>query len=196
MIKKKRPDGTYLSNLPHFTRMYGRLFFRPEADSSLGDFWDFGHEGENRGNLQIQFDPHASFPCAQPWLRTGRGGVTYHFERQVAWLELAFAVRPGDAAPISGRTRYCFARVLFDQRWCRLPGVGQPVCIEWEEARYSGGGRLFPIASGPERFVSANSPDGKVCAPHRVQKPRVWAQPPGKPIAPVRRPQEPDTTRR
>ena len=183
-------------DLPRFTRMYGRLFFRPVQEDTLGAFWDYTHEGANRGHLIIQFDPDESFPCAQPWLRHGRGGVSYRLEPQLGWLELAFAVRPGDAAPISGRTRYCFARVIFDQRWCHLSGVRQPVCIEWEEARYSGGGRLFSMTGGPERFVAANSAGGKVCAARRrSQKPKVWAQPAGKPIAPVRRPQ-PDSTGR
>jgi hypothetical protein len=195
-------DTLYLTftagrDVPHFMRMYGRLFLRPAADDTLGDFWDFAHDGENHGNLKIQFDPDPSFPCAQPWIRAGHGGVTYQFGRRASWLELAFAVPPESAVPVLGRERYCFARVIFDQRMCRaLAGVRQPVCLDWDQARYSGGGRLIQIDGGAERFATLNSADGAVCGPYRAARPRVWSVAPGRPIAPVRLPQPADTTKR
>jgi hypothetical protein len=103
------------------------------------------------------------------------GVPTFEFHPWAGELSFVYAVSEGDAVPISGRARYCFARVLLDQKRCRLPGVRQPVCIEWAEAFYSGGGRDLPIERGPARYVTLNSPDGSVCGPYRrITRPGTW----------------------
>jgi hypothetical protein len=164
---------------PSFHGMFGKLYFHPAFGESLGGFWDFGPGGANRGQLTIQFDPDGTFPCAQPWNRPGMGHVAYEFQPAVGRLDLFYVVSAEDALPVSGRTRYCFARVLLDRRLAHLPGRDQRVCIGWEEARFNMGGDDITVTRGPGRFVSASSPDGSVCVPYRrAPKPEVWTPPP------------------
>jgi hypothetical protein len=173
-------DTLYLSfetgmDSEHFYAMFARLSFRSASGDTLGEFWHFGRKGVNREGLKIQFDPDGTFPCSQPWNRAGTGSPTLYHRAEGTLLDLLYAVSLQDAAPTSGRTRYCYARLLLDRRQCRLEGSRQPVCIEWEQARYSiGGGDIF-ITGGPEALVSVNSPDSSVCAPLRsAARVRAW----------------------
>jgi hypothetical protein len=143
------------------------LRFHPAFGESLGVHWFYGQDGANPGSLKMEFDPDGTFPCSQPWIRQGILAPGFEYHPWGVELTFVYAVTPDDAAPISGRTRYCCARILFRHKRCRLPGASQPVCIEWVYLYYSGGGQDFPIKRGPGRFVSLNSPDGRVCLPYR-----------------------------
>ena len=165
-------------DLPRFYGMAVRLRFHPAFGETLGTHWFFGREGANPGSVKIQLDPDGTFPCPQPWVRAGFGVPGFEYHPWMAELTFVYAVTPQDAAPISGRTRYCLARVLFEHRRCRLPGASQPVCIEWVDAQYSGGGDDIPVTRGPARFVSLNSPDGGVCAAYRRPRMPVEWNPP------------------
>ena len=177
---RSKVDTLYLSfetgaDYEHFYSMFARLSFRSAPGDTLGDFWYFGRNGVNREGLKIQFDPDGTFPCSQPWVRAGMGSPVVYHRREGTLLDLLYAVSLPDAVPTSGRTRYCYARLLLDRKMCRLAGSSQPVCIEWEQARYSiGGGDIF-ITGGPEALVSVNSPDSSVCAPLRsAARVRAW----------------------
>jgi hypothetical protein len=178
-----RMDTLYLSietgrDLPRFFGMYGRLAIRPAAGDSLGGFWSIGKDGPNAGGLPIQMDPDDTFPCARPWIHPGIGGAVYEFSPAAGDLAVIYAVTAEDAAPVSGRTRYCFARLLFKHRRCDLDGARQPVCIEWREGGYSGGGPDLVVRKGQDRFVTVNSPDGAVCVPYRRPgAPAAWRPP-------------------
>lgn len=187
-------DTLYLSfetgrDVPRFYAMIAYLNIRPAAGDSLGAFWDHSQGGANRGGLVIQVEPDESFPCPRPFQRQGLGAPLYDFCPSKGQLFVAYAVTMRDPIPLLADTRYCFARVLFKQKHCRLPGAGQPVCIEWEKAECSHGVKSFLITRGPERFVSVNSPGGDVCTPHRAfGKPPVWLPRPKAPVKPPHRP--------
>jgi len=175
-----RVDTLYLSfetgaDSEHFYAMFARISFRPAPGDTLGDFWYFGRKGVNREGLKIQFDPDGTFPCSQPWNRTGMGSPALYHRSEGTLLDLLYAVSLPDAVPSSGRTRYCYARLLLDREQCSLAGSRQPVCIEWEQARYSiGAGDIF-ITGKSEALVSVNSPDSSVCAPLRgARRVRAW----------------------
>jgi hypothetical protein len=173
-------DTLYLSfetgrDLPGFYGMSAKLRFHPVEGDTLGAFWHFGREGDNPAGVKIQLDPDGTFPCSQPWIRPGLGAPAFDYTPWSSQLSFIYAVSAGEQAPVSARTRYCFARVLLDRRLCHLAGSRQPVCIEWVDAFYSGGGRDLPIERGPGRYVTVNSPDGSVCAPYRrLLKPGLW----------------------
>ena len=97
----------------------------------------------------MQVDADGTFPCAQPWLYPGIGGTLYEFAPQEAKLLTIYAVRPEDAAPLSGRTRYCFARLLFKHRRCGLDGARQPVCIEWPRRATRAAATTSSCGAGP-----------------------------------------------
>jgi hypothetical protein len=186
-----RADTLYLSietgrDLPRLFGMFARLAIRPAPGDSLGAFWGLGKDGANQGGLPIQMDADGTFPCAQPWLHPGIGGALYEFAPGGGELTTIYAVTPDDAAPLSGRTRYCFARMFLLHRRCRLEGSHQPVCIEWREGGYSGGGDDIIVRGGPARFVSVNSPDGGVCAFYRHRAGLGAWRPPVRMTAPPR----------
>ena len=178
-----RVDTLYLSfetgrDLPHFLAIFGRLYLHPAFGESLGTHWRYGGRDSNNGALLIQMDPDGTFPCPQPWGRSSMGGTLYYFNPSLGELQVIYAVPTGDGVPVQARERYCFARLLFKHRRCTLDGARQPVCIEWFEAQYSGGGSDIGITRGPGRFVSINSPDGSVCTPYRrTRRPPTWHPP-------------------
>jgi hypothetical protein len=200
-----RVDTLYLSietgrDLPRLVAMFGRITLHAAPGDSLGAFWGFGEGGANRGGLVVQIDADGTFPCAQLWLYPGIGGTMYESAPGHGELLAIYAVKPDDAAPISGRTRYCFARLVLKQRRSRLDGAWQSVCIEWREGGYTGGGADILVRKGPGRFVSVNSPDGSVCVPYRSRagvgawRPQVQQTAPPRP--PRRSAAPADTTRR
>lgn len=175
-----RVDTLYLSfetgrDASRFYGMYARLYFHPAQGDTLGTYWHWERGWWNQGNLRVEFDPDGTFPCAQPWTRGGFGAPSYEFKPEFGTLDLVYAVKEQDAAPISGTTRYCFGRVMLRQRKCALPGSMRPVCLEWSSARYSFGAGDVAVTRGGERFVSVNSDDGGVCAPYRAAvRPQRW----------------------
>jgi hypothetical protein len=181
-----RMDTLYLSietgrDLPRLVGMYARLSIRPQPGGSLGPFWGLGEGGANRGGLLAQMDADDTFPCARPWLYPGMGGILYTFEPSHGEIVTVYAVVSEDGVPIAGRTRYCFARLLFRHRRCELEGSRQPVCVEWWEGGYTGGGPDIPVRKGPGRFASVNSPGGSVCESwRRLGRIGAWRPPPGR----------------
>jgi len=169
-----RTDTLYLSfdsgrDAPKFYGMFARLYFRPQFGDTLGRFFNFKRGWWNMGNLRIEFDPSESFPCPQPWPRTGFGQPDFEWEDggHAARLDLIYAMPQEQTAPIKANTRYCFARLMFRERRPDLLGSHDPVCLEWSTARLSFGGADVIATHGPGRFVSFNSPDGSVCTPYR-----------------------------
>jgi hypothetical protein len=186
-----RVDTLYLTfetgrNLPQFLALFARLYVRPLAGDTLGTHWRYGKDDTNNGGLLIQMGPDSTFPCAQPWGRTGMGVPRYEFSAFQGQLLMIYAVALGSGVPVRAHQRYGYARLLFKHSLCALPGARQPLCIEWFEARYSGGGRQLGITGGPGRFVTINSPGGGVCAPYRSSlRPPRW-----QPAAPIPAPQD------
>ena len=167
-----RTDTLYLSfdtgrNLPEFMAMFARLYLTPASGDTLGMHWRYAKGDTNNRGLVAQMELDSTFPCVQPWRHRGAGVTRYDFEPFRGELTMLQGVALFQGAPVKAGQRYCFARLLFKHSLCRLAGASQPLCIEWVEAQYSGGGRDFWIRHGPGRFVSINSPDGSVCAPYR-----------------------------
>jgi len=161
-------DTLYLSfetgrDLPRFRGISALITFHPEPGETLASCWDHRATGANPTGLGIQMDPAGDFPCAQPWVWPGAGATACDYEPGAGSLRLGYSVSATSAVPISGSTRYCLARLLFFHGH-RLPGADRPVCVEWTEAHYSGGGAWFSIAGGPDCFATVNSPGGSACA--------------------------------
>ncbi len=160
---------------PDFLGMMARLYIHPAAGDTLGPYWRFTRSGNSRA-VGIEFDPDGTFPCPQPWTRNGFGYPSFEFDPAGSKFELYYVMQNMNfASPVSGVTRYCFARLLFRHRNMRMAGALAPVCIEWAEAKFSLHGRDRVVKLGPQRFVSVNSPDGSVTLPYRrAVRPPSW----------------------
>jgi hypothetical protein len=180
-----RVDTLYMSfetgrDIPKFLGMFARLHFRPAIGDTLGTYWRYGSGSPNYRNLAFEFDPDGTFPCPQPWIRSGTSVPEFEFDPGGARLDLFYVnLQLTSLIPVDGRVRYCFARMMFLQKRWGLPGARQPVCLEWSFSRYSVGREDALARSGPQRCISMNSPDGSVCAPYRSnQRPAPWAPKP------------------
>jgi hypothetical protein len=175
-----RTDTLFLSfdpgrDAPKFFAMYGRLYFHPQMGDTLGTYWHWERGWYNQGNMRMEFDNDGTFPCLQPFVAYGMGAPLYEFAPGVGRLDLIYAVRAEDAAPVAAGTRYCFARVLFRQKKSMLPGSTQPICLEWAEGRLSFGGADVVTTNGEHRWVTVNSPNGALCGVYRRNKiPATW----------------------
>jgi hypothetical protein len=179
-----RVDTLYLSfetgrDIRKFIGMWARLVFHPAEGDTLGEYWRFASGEANQGNLQLQFDPDGTFPCAQPWIRAGAAFPKYEFDPHAGVLELFYVnLNLPSIVAVDGRVRYCYARVMFVQKRADLAGARQPVCIEWTRAVFSAGRDDAVAERGPARCVSVNSPGGGVCAPFRRDRgPSPWLPP-------------------
>jgi hypothetical protein len=177
-----RVDTLYLSfetgrDAPHFYGAYARVYFHPPTGDTLSTYWHWGRGWWNQGNLRVEYDPDGTWPGPQAWVNRGQGAALFDFGESAhsGRLDLVYAVRDDQTAPVQAHTRYCFARVMLRQKKCTLPGAHQPVCIEWMQARLSFGQGDVYATHGPGRFVSANSPSGDVCEPYRrTPMPGSW----------------------
>jgi hypothetical protein len=170
-----RIDTLFLSfdpgrDAPRFFAMSAQLDFHPQPGDTLGPYWQF-----QRGMLRMEFDPDGTYPCPQPWIAHGFGVPTLQFDPGRLRLDMIFAVRVEDTAPVAAGTRYCFGRVMLVQKHCRLPGASQPVCIEFAVGRMSFGGPDVITSEGPQRWVTVNARDGGVCSEVRHHPaPEAW----------------------
>lgn len=148
------------------------LTFRAAPGDSLGPFWDMARSGANPWNLRLEFDEPPP-GCPSPWPVSGSADLSYRLRKDAGELNLSYFVPASQSGPVAGGSRYFYARVMIRLRRGYLKGCGQPVCIELSRLLVGlrEGGR--PITAG-ERFVSWNSPGGKVCADYRKRGVMPW----------------------
>jgi hypothetical protein len=185
-----RVDTLWLSFDPgedaaKFYGMFARLRFHPAEGDTLGPFWHFKTGAANQKNLAIEFAGE-DFPLAPGWVAQGMGAPSYEFNASVGTLDLIYAVREADAAPIQGGKRYAFSRVLFKHRRAGLAGCMAPTCIEWALGRLGNGQVDRHVTAGP-RFVTWNG-SGRVCDTWRAaERPKAWTPPQNRAPKVVRR---------
>lgn len=160
---------------PRFYSMFARLYFHPRMGDTLGNYWHWEGGSWNQGNLRMEFDPDGTFPCLQPFVHHGVAVPKYTFNPGLGRLDMIFAVRLQDAAPVAAGTRYCFARVIFHHKGAMLPGSGQPMCVEWAEGRVSFDGPDIVSSRGAHRWVTMNAASGDPCGDYkRTKAPAIW----------------------
>lgn len=161
--------------------MTGTLYFYPQEGDTLDRFWFFKRGWDNETNLRIDMDHIAGFPCYILWEAVGTGGVSYDHRSGRGRLDFEFHAEERDAVLAQDDRMYCFARVMIRQKRNFLTGCHQPVCIEFAEASFRNRGtNVVPleIRGGDHRFVTWNSPDGRICDAARA-KSRVKSWQPG-----------------
>jgi hypothetical protein len=144
---------------------------------TLGDYWHWESRSWNQGNLRMEFDNDGTFPCLQAFVNRGLGMPVYEYHSGLGQLDMIYAVKVEDVAPVARGTRYCYARILFRQKKSMLPGATQPVCVEWAEARLAFGDETGDTITrnGARRWVTMNAPNGGVCAEYkRTRVPAIW----------------------
>ncbi len=180
-------DTLYLSVVTPKTRsaivsMTGVLYFQPQEGDTLDPFWFFKRGWPNETNLRIDFDQATGFPCEVPWRTIGNGAVSYDHRSGRGRLDLEFHVPNDQSVWLMDDRMYCFARVMIRQKRNSLSGCRQPVCVEFAQAAFANHGEhVVPLelSGGDHRFVTWNSPTGRICDVARA-KSRVKAWKPSK----------------
>jgi hypothetical protein len=150
----------------HLLGMTATVYFWAGAGDTLPPQWHFG-EGEGFRGLQVQFSPD-SVPGAPPaWPSPAVARSFFTNTSASGKLKMILAVGLNGAPSASAGHLYCFARLLVPRGAEKTPECDRPICIEWAV-----GSIAFDFGDAPDinrgsRFVSWNSPDGKVCAPLR-----------------------------
>jgi hypothetical protein len=173
-----RADTLYLSfdprrDSPTFFGMIAVINVRPAPGETLGRYWELGDAQGKDKRLRADLDLDGTLPCPQPWKMSGYSRNLINDFADGVVINLLYAVRSIDAAPVKAGTIYCFARLIFFHRPGEPTGCPAPACIEWESAQLGfGPGQAVDVDTGGARFVSWNSPTGAICGEIRGRPPR------------------------
>jgi len=165
---------------PAFLGFQTTVYFWAATGEPLGEHWKFG-EGPDYHGLEVQITPD-SVPGVEP----ARLPSQFHFSGYSSTpssgkLLMIAADAADQGQPVKARRLYAAARVLVPRPALKTSGCDRPICIEWSiaELGYALGDDAW-VNRGP-RFVSWNSPGGKICAPLRqFAAPPPWRPPPVK----------------
>jgi len=173
----KGADTLYLSfdpgqDIKTFYAITATVTFHAEEGDTLGELWRFGGGSGNLYNVRVQAGPDPSFRTLQPWIKEAIGGVNYHRTASHGYLRMVYANSSNEPDSLKNGKRYCFARVMIPHPPASIAKCSQPICVELESANLTVqliGGKELELRRG-ERFVSWNSPGGRVCGPMRERK--------------------------
>jgi len=179
-----RVDTLYMTcdigtDSPTFLGFQAILTFHLLAGDTLGPSWDFGNETTSPRGVRAIWEADSSLVVRPPWGGVqGQGAIYYVHTRLTGSLRMGFAIPIDQALPVHFADRVLLARVLF-QHPAAGTGCDQPVCIAWDWAGLSFAAAWESEITSGDRFVSWNSPGGRVCAPFSsARAPRPW-KPPG-----------------
>jgi len=165
---------------PTFMAMNASLLIHPRSGDSLSTSWSTDTlPGFNLRFLKPEADPVPGLGYPQPWKSNGVGLRTLESAGRAMKVHLFYAISYREATSID-RKIYVLARILIQRPAGGDPRCKEPVCIEWSEAEYgfSMSEDVTLEASGPNRFVSLNSPGGEVSVPYRkAASLHVWKPP-------------------
>ncbi len=171
-------DTLYLSfdpgrTVPDFRGLSANLYFHSEEGATLGEYWKQGGRGANGSPLTVSFasDPDNGFET--PWITQGAGAPFYDFVSGSGRLRLIYAISVG--SPVKAGNLYGFARVFVRRPAAGIGGCGAPMCVEWHSSWFAYSLKDEKDVNRGDRWVSINSPEGKVCRPVReVVGAKTW----------------------
>jgi hypothetical protein len=174
-------DTLYLSFDPgedheKFYAVTAMVMFRVGAGDTLSQRWWFGGGAGNDFNVRVEAGSDSSFASTSAWVGPAMGGTRYFRSKSSGDLRMVYAQESTKPSRLVKGKRYCFARIRIPHPPPGVPSCEQPTCIELASVS------LAVELSGPEvkgnqgkdRFVSMNSPGGKVCDAFRAPRPGAW----------------------
>ena len=168
-----RKDTLYLTfktgrSTGGFFGLDGTLVFHAPIQDTLSAHWWFEQQ-----HLEVQFSTDSIPGITRAW-RGPLSMTTTYFDRTAGSGRLRLMnVRP-TMFPVWVRdsVQYFFCRILVPRPSAEMLRCDQPLCIEWTESEVylDTTTQTTAMASriDSHRFVSWNSPNGKVCADYRV----------------------------
>ncbi|MEO5618817.1 MAG: hypothetical protein ABIS67_13705 [Candidatus Eisenbacteria bacterium] len=171
-------DTLYLSfdpgkDAPDFRGASANLYFHAQEGATLGDYWKQGGGGVNGAPLRVIFESDEDRGFMTPWNSQGAGAPFYDFVGGSGRLRIIYAIAGG--SPVRAGKLYGLARVLVRRAAEGTSGCGAPMCVEWHSAMFAYSvGEERGVNKG-DRWVSLNSPGGKVCESSRgVAGVKTW----------------------
>lgn len=166
-----------------FVALSATLTMRSAEGDTLSPYWRTLKQGEVRigpRNPRVEFNDTGQWPYPSPWTFQGVGQSAYECGRLTARLRLIYAIGVTQGAPVDSSRLYVVARALFRHPKAGIPGAMQPLCLEWTVSKfaYSNFEPEEETNAGSHRWVSLNSPGGKVCVDYLRslrQAPEAWA---------------------
>ena len=152
---------------PTFLAVSADIVFHPAVGDTLGPFWGGDDEAAKRW-IKVESEPNPGLGYPMPYRTNGSGGWLFKRDGRNALIRWIYATPYGNAVGIT-RQIFVAARIIMRHTPALAQRCQQPICIEWAESEITydiGPARNF-VHSGPNRFVSLNSPGGAVCEPYR-----------------------------
>ena len=183
-----RVDTLYLSfdpgkDAPDFRGLSANLYFHAEEGATLADHWKKG-SGINGSPLRVIFESDPEREFITLWTPQAAGAPFYDFVSGSGRLRIIYAISGGSGDGVKHGKVHGFARVLVRRPAEGASGCGVPMCVEWHSSWLAYNLKDEKDANKGDRWVSMNSPQGKVCDPIReVVGAKVW-KPGGKPGKP------------
>jgi hypothetical protein len=166
-------DTLYMSvdpgkDAPIFLGLDATLYFHPAEGDSLPDFWKSDDYFATGRPVRVIFEEDPERGLLMPWKSPGMGSARYDYTAgsgRLCWLyTIATGATPN---PVRGGKPFGVARVLLRRPPPGADGCGRPICIEWSVSRMAYDVHDEPSVKNGVRWVSLNSPGGKVCAEYR-----------------------------
>jgi hypothetical protein len=174
-------DTLYLSFDPgRDTTFYGitaMISFHTAPGDTFSQRWWFGGGEGNLYNVRVQVGS-SEFPGRTAWTSMTAGGVRFFRTSTHGYLRMVYAQASSMPTWVEAGKIYCYARLVIPHPPPAVPLCDQPICVEFAEARLSV--HLYSTEellgnTGPHKCVALNSPDRRVCAPHRgASRPPAW----------------------
>lgn len=155
--------------------MNATIYFFPQVGDTVGDFWAFKTGTPNGGNLRVEYAPLWVALVHTPWFNLGEFSASYERSNGRGRLGLTHTVPELQAIGIDPGIRYDFARVRIKHQRNDLSGCRQPICAEWDYARFTfATGRELEVQGGAGCSVRRNAPAGVDCSRSRATTPQPW----------------------
>jgi len=173
-------DTLYLSfdpgrDSPTFLGMSGTLYFHAAGGDSLGSFWKIDDMNQPSSPLHVGFDSDSARAFQTPYETQGAGQGRYDYTIGSGRLRMIYAVPENGASPVKSGRVYGLARVTIRHPHSGAGGCAQPICVEWHDASLAFTTSGVVDANRGQRWVSLNSPNGKVCDSFRdTYAPKTW----------------------
>lgn len=161
-----RVDTLYLSFSPGkacstFIGMTANVWFRALDGDTLGPVWNSAGGTTLPAAMTVEFQEPKASGYEFPWKSFGIGHPAYvKTSPSAGKIRLIWAVMPANGIRVTPDSRYALARILITRPPAGTPGIGQPVCVEWNEASMAYRPGDEPVVASGVRFVGLNVAGG------------------------------------
>jgi len=147
--------------------MSATVYFHAAEGDTLGQFWKFDDMNGRYSPIRVSFDSDSAFGFTTPFLTPGAGQGRYDYVSGSGRVRMVYAIAANAASRVKAGHSYGLARLMVRRPPQGIGGCSQPMCVELHVATLAFAEQDVVDQNRGPRWVSINSPDGKVCETFR-----------------------------